>query len=249
MLVVSIIKWRCCAQELRFPRGFGKLSFPFLPFLCTICALGSPPFLARPAPQPSHVSQPVIASLCCLHPGGARLCTQRTAPESQTGPGLQGLRGRHVGPDSALVEEADFLTLQGSVWSRASGWRPVDPGAARVGGTNEWQRHLAKARVPGLEFVGNEGVGREKGVRQCSCGWGRSRLREGICSILWEEALWNHFLFWLLTSPYGNQDWLPSALLGCTQDLPLRAQRSQFLVGSHLNRESVTRACSYPGAI
>lgn len=76
-------------------------------------------------------------------------------------------------------------------------------------------------------------------------------MREGVSSVFWEEALWNHLLFLLLTNLFGNQDWLPSALLGFPppQDLLLRAHRSQFLVGNHWDRESVTRECSYPGAV
>lgn len=186
-----------------------------------------------------------------LHPGEPGHAPREHLLKVRLAPGLQGLRGRHVGPDSALVEEADFLTLQGSVWSRAAGWRPVDGRAARVGGTSGWHRHLAKAGVPGLEFVRSEGVGLGKAIWQCGCGWGRSRLREGVSSVFWEEALWNHLLFLLLTDPFGSQNWLPSDLLGCLpqQDLLLKTHRSQFLVGNHWDRDSVTRECSYPGAV
>lgn len=47
------------------------------------------------------------------------------------------MRSRHVGPESVLVEEADFLTLQGTVWSRAAGQGPVVPESSRSG-RNPW---------------------------------------------------------------------------------------------------------------
>lgn len=65
---------------------------------------------------------------------------------------------------------------------------------------------MARARVPGLEFIRSEGVGLG---RVSGCGWGSSRLREGLCSVLWEEALWNHLLFLLLTPAFGNQGGCP----------------------------------------
>lgn len=42
---------------------------------------------------------------------------------------------------------------------------------------------MARARVPGLKFVRSEGVGLGKGVQSCGWGWGRSRLRKGVCSV------------------------------------------------------------------
>lgn len=102
--------------------------------------------------------------------------------------------------DSAGMEEADFLTLQGTVWSRAAGQGPMDPESSRSG-QNQWVvQTFGKGGVPGLESVGSEWVGQQKGVWQCGVGRG-SGLREGVCSVLWEEASWNHPPFPLLMTP------------------------------------------------
>lgn len=47
------------------------------------------------------------------------------------------MRDKHVSVDAAVVEKADFLTLQGAVWSRAAGRGPVDLESSR-NGRNLW---------------------------------------------------------------------------------------------------------------
>lgn len=60
---------------------------------------------------------------------------------------LQGPRGWQAGPDSALaVERADFLTLQGTVWSR---W---------LDGGHEAQRGAGAGRTTGGKDMDNRGV-------------------------------------------------------------------------------------------
>lgn len=79
-----------------------------------------------------------------------------------------------MGPDSALLEEADFLTLQGTVWSREAGQGPVVPESSRSG-RNQWVAYtFGKVQGPKPLFIRSEGLGLGKGVRHCSCRWGRS---------------------------------------------------------------------------
>lgn len=136
-------------------------SFLVFPSFVLFMPLGLLPALARPAaPNPPYF--PACHSiLVSPPPWEARVCTQRTAPESQNGSRTPGLGGRRVCPHSALVEEADFLTLQGSVWSEQLDGGQGTGRAAGVGGTSGWHRHLAKAGVLGLEFIGSEGGARE----------------------------------------------------------------------------------------
>lgn len=62
-------------------------------------------------------------------------------PISQTGSRAQEA-GWQAGPDSALVVgQADFLTLQGTVWSRVVGWRPQGPESSWRRQSQWWQRH------------------------------------------------------------------------------------------------------------
>lgn len=137
-----------------FHEALGSCLFLFCPFLQAVRALGTPPLpLPGPQPQPLLFPSPCVLSpsrhLCAFSTPGSqkgcitlvtciRRCRKRTAPISQAG-----LRGGRVGLDSALLEEADFLTLQGSVWSRAAGRGPVDPELQAwvepVGGTEVWQ--------------------------------------------------------------------------------------------------------------
>lgn len=156
------------------------------------------PAPARPtAPSPSIFPSPWVLSLsqhlCLLHPGKrerlhlisqlTRVYSQRTAPESQAGSRATGLEGQARGSRLSSWWKQTFLPykalfgpeqLDGGQWSRR---------AVEVGGTSGWHRRLARARVPGLKLVGSEGVGLGKGVQSCGWGWGRSRLRKGVCSV------------------------------------------------------------------
>lgn len=121
----------------------------FFPFFILCMPWSLLPALAKPAAPHPHISQ-MSQHLCASPPWGARVCTQRIAPESETGSRLQGLRGRHVGPDSALVEEVDFLTLTRlclvqSSWMEASGPGEQQEWAEPVGGTDIWQRPGSQA--------------------------------------------------------------------------------------------------------
>lgn len=107
-----------------------KAAFTFSAFPSD-CALGPPPTLPMPPalststiPNPwvLSLSQHLcasstleshkfhIASVSCI-----RISAREQPPKIRLAPGPQGLRSRHMGSDSALVEQADFLTLQGTV--------------------------------------------------------------------------------------------------------------------------------------
>lgn len=80
--------------------------------------------------------------------------------------------------DLAVVEKADFLTLQGTVWSKAAGQGPVDPESSR-NGRNRWvAQTLGKGGgpTPGVCLWGSEGAEQGKGVCAVAgsgAGWGR----------------------------------------------------------------------------
>lgn len=108
---------------------------------CQACS-SQPLLISQPlGPQPvtaSLPSPPWEARRAASLQSVASWFTAREQPQKvKLALGPQGLRGRHVGPDSALLVEADFLTLQGTVWSRAAGWGPVVPESSRSG-WNQW---------------------------------------------------------------------------------------------------------------
>ena len=80
------------------------------------------------------------------------------------------MRDKHVSLDAAVVEKADFLTLQGAVWSRAAGRGPVDLESSRNG------RNLWVAQTFGKG--GGSHAWSLWGLR----GWGKGRVSG---SVLW----------------------------------------------------------------
>lgn len=170
----------------------GKLPLPLLPFFFQLSVpWGLLPCPCRVCcPRPLHLSQPlgpqpIAASLCLLHPreperltalvSGTRRFNQKTAPVSQAGWRAPGLEGQARESRLAVVEEADFLTLQGAVWSTAAGWGPVDPESSRSG-RNQWV-----AWTSGKGGGPRPGVCRESGG--VAEGGGGNPLREGVCGI------------------------------------------------------------------
>lgn len=113
------------------------VSFPPLPGL----QLPAPPYFPAPGSSACHSisafstlgsKKGCIPSVSCI-----MVYSQRTAPESQAGFRATGLEGQARGSRLSSLVEADFLTLQGTVWSRAAGWGPVVPESSRSG-WNQW---------------------------------------------------------------------------------------------------------------
>lgn len=173
-----------------FHEAAGKLLLPLLPFLQTVCALGTPP-LPLPGLQSLHISQflglqPITASLCLLHPGEpesfitvvscTRHCSQGTASVSQAGWRAPGLEGQACESRFGCRGKSRFSyptrhCLVQSSWTEASGPREQQKWVELVGGTDFRQGRGQAWSLSGVR-------GRSKG-RVCAPWLGVERVGGG----------------------------------------------------------------------
>lgn len=123
---------------------------------------------------------------------------------------LQGPRGWHAGPTSALImDQADFLTLQGTVWSRVAGWRPGGPESSWSRQNQQWQRHLGIEGVSDQASVGTEEGGWERSVWL----WGAGSMWREVALSYGKRLVLSRCPFLLPPHPYtqchGNQAGCP----------------------------------------
>lgn len=137
-----------------FRGGSGKCRVLPCPFLHTLCAVGSPLLFFQSLPFSPSVRPPTPGS--SAHHGTHCTCfslgSQKTfimplgytkhCRKPHKSHWLQGPRGWQAGPESArVVGQADFLTLQGTVWSRVVGRRPQGPERSWSRQEQWWQSH------------------------------------------------------------------------------------------------------------
>lgn len=198
-----------------------KVPCPSLPLSSCCLCLGdsTPAFPKSLSSRPSLFSSPWVLSLsqhlcacfilrtqktCIMSSGYTMHCS---SPHKSDG--LQGPRGWHAGPTSALImDQADFLTLQGTVWSRVAGWRPGGPESSRSRQNKRWQRHL------GIEGVSDQAsVGTEEGGWESVWLWGTGNIWQEVSLSYGKRPVLSCCPFLLSLHPYtqchGNQAGYP----------------------------------------